>query len=291
MAQGDPKKPRKAKAAPPPPKAPRYRKPPEIPKPNALRVHRFPSLLWQRQWLASLKQLFPRGVTQEVVDALWPAAVEQWRYNLSAPAAALNVCQGRGGLFAAEIRERHYAAPLEVERGPRGSALGPPSGLPSGGPTVPCQGPECSLGLMGGACGLPAQLLTPSTQGAPTRHLSRYCLIEADQVITSHDPLHGFRPRPEYPPGVQERRYDKDRNEQYKVIEIAQTLRRRGGRAAVATNSMPFLGVAPAWRGSLRQRPRCCNGCTSGFGTCPECPPPSCCDMAWCVLAACMGGQ
>ena len=216
---------RLVKAAPPALRAPRYLKAKPAPQPNPNRAGRYPSLLWSRQWIAALKQLFPAGLTQEAVDQLWPAAVEQWRFNLTAQVAALNVCRSSEGIGPAEIGRARYTEPLNVERGPRGSAIGPPAGLPAGGGASSCEGPECSLGLMGGSCGLPAQLLTPNDQGGPAKHLARYCLIDADKVITSHDPLHHFRPRSSYPAGVQERRYDRDKNEQLKVIEIAQRLR------------------------------------------------------------------
>lgn len=85
--------------------------------------------------------------------------------------------------------------------------------------------PACSLGLMGGTCGIPGPLLTASAGGTLDEQQARYCLIDAFKVITSHDPLKGFAPRPSYPPSVQERRYDADRNEQLKVLQIAQNLR------------------------------------------------------------------
>ena len=59
--------------------------------------------------------------------------------------------------------------------------------------------------------------------GVPVPRLARYCLLSAEQLIPSHDPLRGFRPRPEYPSGVQERDYQRDRAEQLKVLGIAQT--------------------------------------------------------------------
>jgi len=45
-----------------------------------------------------------------------------------------------------------------------------------------------------------------------------YRLVEASRLIPSHD-AHTFRPRPDYPAGVQERRYHADKAEQQKVID------------------------------------------------------------------------
>lgn len=57
-----------------------------------------------------------------------------------------------------------------------------------------------------------AAILLPSSQGSPREVPTRYCLVEADQLITSHDPQ-TFEPDPRYPAATQERRYDRDRAE------------------------------------------------------------------------------
>jgi hypothetical protein len=77
---------------------------------------------------------------------------------------------------------------------------------------------------LGGECGLPANLVLPTSSGTPEAQVARYCLISAAKIITSHDPLRGFAPRPNYPAEVQERRYDADVREQAKVERIAGAL-------------------------------------------------------------------
>lgn len=102
----------------------------------------------------------------------------------------------------------------------------PPEPKPGCGPDEPA----CGLGLQGGVCGVPAQLLLAASSGAPIPHLARYCLTSASQLIASHTPLQmtnegGLAVRTEYPRGVQERPYDRDRDEAQKVLQIAAQLR------------------------------------------------------------------
>lgn len=85
--------------------------------------------------------------------------------------------------------------------------------------------PACGLGLLGGTCTVPAPLLLPSAQGAPQPQPARFCLAEARRLIASHDPTRGFVPRVDYPADVQERRYERDKGEQLKVLQIAQNMR------------------------------------------------------------------
>ncbi|MCF8034663.1 MAG: hypothetical protein K9K66_04470 [Desulfarculaceae bacterium] len=53
-----------------------------------------------------------------------------------------------------------------------------------------------------------------------------YVLVEAGDLITSHDPV-SFKPSEGYPEGVQERRYDAEQDEQLKVVRHAQNLNTR----------------------------------------------------------------
>lgn len=89
--------------------------------------------------------------------------------------------------------------------------------------SCPAENPACSLGLLGGACGLPAALVLAAPAGAPVPQTARYCLARAAKLTASHDPI-SFAPRADYPAGVQERRYEADKGEQLKVLLIAQRL-------------------------------------------------------------------
>lgn len=89
--------------------------------------------------------------------------------------------------------------------------------------TCPPDNLACRLNLIGGICGRPANLVLQSASGEPETQIARYCLIDANKIITSHDSM-TFRERDDYPKGIQERRYDADRNEQLKVHRIAGNL-------------------------------------------------------------------
>lgn len=88
--------------------------------------------------------------------------------------------------------------------------------------------PACSLGLQGGVCGVPAQLLLATSAGGPAPRVARYCLTSARRLIASHNPLRrtaqGFAPNRDYPEGVQERPYDRDPDERMKVEQIAEQM-------------------------------------------------------------------
>lgn len=92
------------------------------------------------------------------------------------------------------------------------------------GASCPPRNPSCSLGLLGGACGLPASLVLAASQGSPIPRSARYCLASAARLLPSHNPLRGFAPNADYPADVQERAYDRDKGEQLKVISAAQNL-------------------------------------------------------------------
>lgn len=92
------------------------------------------------------------------------------------------------------------------------------------GPSCPADQEECSYGLLGGACGLPAPLYLPGAAG-PQERPARYCLIDARKLKPSHNPLAGFTPTPGYPKDTQERVYQHDKAEQEKVYSIGQKLK------------------------------------------------------------------
>ena len=91
-------------------------------------------------------------------------------------------------------------------------------------PTCPPRNAGCKLGLEGGVCGLPAPLVLASTRGTPIPQVTRFCLTSADRLIASHDARRGFARRADYPEDVQEREYERDKSEQYKVLTTAQNL-------------------------------------------------------------------
>lgn len=100
----------------------------------------------------------------------------------------------------------------------------PSSARPRGSAACPPSQPACRLGFLGGACGLPAPLVLAAAQGAPIVREARYCLTSAFNLVPSHLAHRGFSPNSKYPAQVQERAYDRDKAEQYKVIGIAQNL-------------------------------------------------------------------
>jgi hypothetical protein len=79
-----------------------------------------------------------------------------------------------------------------------------------------------------GKDGIPGAATTvyvADADGNPTPQRARYRLIEADAAIASHDPIKGFAVRKDYPEGVQERSYHRDKAEQEKVRRNAQGLK------------------------------------------------------------------
>jgi ppGpp synthetase/RelA/SpoT-type nucleotidyltranferase/predicted ABC-type ATPase len=65
-----------------------------------------------------------------------------------------------------------------------------------------------------------ATLFVAGEGGKPRALKARYRLMEAKDVIPSHDP-ESFQPNEKYPTGVQERAYHRDKDEQQKVIRNA----------------------------------------------------------------------
>jgi hypothetical protein len=66
--------------------------------------------------------------------------------------------------------------------------------------------------------GRPTEIITPNR-----RFVARYRVVSASDLIASHDP-ETFQPRPDYPEGVQERRYHADQAAQLDVIRVSQEL-------------------------------------------------------------------
>lgn len=75
--------------------------------------------------------------------------------------------------------------------------------------------------LKGAVAGIPADVFVSTPGGSkPEPITAAFYIVEADELVTSHDPR-TFAVRPDYPAGVQERRYHVDRYEQLKVIRNA----------------------------------------------------------------------
>lgn len=70
--------------------------------------------------------------------------------------------------------------------------------------------------------GLDTSVLVIGERGKLKSLPARYELREAEDILTSHDPLRNFQPTEGYPKDVQERAYHVDQNEQGKVIMNAQ---------------------------------------------------------------------
>lgn len=75
-----------------------------------------------------------------------------------------------------------------------------------------------------GFTGSETTVYVSDAEGNPTPQKARYRLIEASDAIASHDPVSGFTQRKDYPEGVQERSYHRDKAEQEKVRRNAQKL-------------------------------------------------------------------
>ena len=78
-----------------------------------------------------------------------------------------------------------------------------------------------AFGKLKGHEGKKARLIMPGASGRPQRHKITYALVEADSVIASHNP-ETFTEREDYPKGIQERDYSRDKTEQRKVVLNAQ---------------------------------------------------------------------
>lgn len=76
------------------------------------------------------------------------------------------------------------------------------------------------LALQGATCTVKAALTIGGAVGGIEHIPARYCLVEVEQLKTSHQPLKNFSATPGYPPDAQERDY-RETQEQLKVLDIA----------------------------------------------------------------------
>lgn len=124
-----------------------------------------------------------------------------------------------------QAKEKARQAPLDSWRQvAKPSKARPAPARAAAPPTCPPRNAGCKLGLEGGICGLPAPLVLASARGTPIPQVTRFCLTSADRLIASHDARRGFSRRADYPEDVQEREYERDKSEQYKVLTTAQNL-------------------------------------------------------------------
>jgi hypothetical protein len=205
------------------------------------RAGKEPPAGWVANVINAARRRFPQArLDRELVGGLMPHLRELWQAGASSELAAstLFACDGKHIRPSASLP----AEPAPAVRAPRGIQRGEPFGVdelrpapprkprtpprprPPRGASCPTDHRACKLGIEGASCGLPASLVLAAAQGAPVPRLARSCLMSAERLIPSHDPLRAFRPRPEYPSGVQERDYQRDKAEQLKVLSIAQNL-------------------------------------------------------------------
>lgn len=71
--------------------------------------------------------------------------------------------------------------------------------------------------------GANAAVYLPGANGRPEKLPAKFKLVEAEDLVASHDPK-GFTPRKDYPAGLQERAYHRDKAEQQKVVRNAEGL-------------------------------------------------------------------
>lgn len=214
-----------------------------------------PSNVWAwRFWAALNAALEARGLQVDNARraSIWSAAVadftkfgrppEETAHHAAQRECLVPTDRATGSEFTALPAPEPRQPPrgtLGKERGQR-YAFVPRSDLPDLPPLPPpgqgpapaqpraCgDGPACKLATRGGECAIRAPLFLPEEGGRSGLQEvpARYCVIEADRLVTSHDPLKGYQPSPDYPAGVQERRYERDQNEVRKVEGIANQFR------------------------------------------------------------------
>ena len=200
-----------------------------------------PSHSWVANVINAARRTWPGAVfDRALVAALWPHLRELWQAGAreDLAAATLLSCDGKTIRPSPGVRSEpapRVQAPRGIKRGepfgvdelrpaPPSKPRTPPKPRPPRGAACPADHRACRLGIDGARCGLPAALVLAAAQGAPVPRVARFCLLSAERLIPSHDPLRAFRPRPEYPRGVQERDYQRDKAEQIKVLGIAQNL-------------------------------------------------------------------
>lgn len=154
----------------------------------------------------------------------------------------------RANAVLEKARTAHGAALLELRRlhapeppAPKAAGVRPTERRATTTPLRSC-GNVCHIDVGRGLCGGQATILLTTPQGALREVPTRFCLVEASALITSHDPQ-SFDVDPRYPAATQERRYDRDRAEQMKVVQIAQNPRPDlvFSTAADATSGTPIV--------------------------------------------------
>lgn len=87
-----------------------------------------------------------------------------------------------------------------------------------------CEGEACTYSVEGGTCTIKAPLTIGGKEGGTEKIPARYCLVEADELKTSNQPTRSYSPTPGYPREAQERDYEREKNEQLKVQQIADNM-------------------------------------------------------------------
>ena len=177
--------PRPAEA--PPPEAPVAERPPEAPP---VTVPVTPQAAVQE-----MKRPVP-----EVKQALTPAEVVAG-LRVELPDGQAGVVEGRRGMMASVRLADGTLRQVQARRLRAAEAE----------PEAPVEAPQAV------ATGREHTIRVPAGQ----RYQIRYELVEAGDLVTSHDPK-TFAPDPRYPEGVQNRPYQTDRSEQAKVIQQTQ---------------------------------------------------------------------
>lgn len=216
----------------------------------AARSKLYPSASWEARFWAAVAQLHPDvRWTNKSREEVYSTVVPLWRAHRWAPEeAAQAVClrcevasdPPQAAPVASRGRTLEHPIFLTAEtrkKLPRQSVIRParrsdlPDDLPPASPRVmvaqrlagacPPDRTECSFSVKGGACSVSARLAIGARTGLGVEQVpARYCIMEISQLHTSHLPLRGFAPDPDYPDKAQERDYQL-KAERAKVMEIA----------------------------------------------------------------------
>lgn len=215
-----------------------------------------PNAKWEARFWEAVKLLHPEiQWTNRSREEIYSTILPLWRAHRWGPEEAAQAVCLRCGVpsdppQAAPVasRGRTLEHPIyltaEVRRRlPRASVLRPahrddlPDDLPALPPAAaaarvparaqlpgiscPPERAECNYSVKGGACSVAARLALGAKTGLGIEQVpARYCLLEISALKTSHQPLRGFQPDPDYPAGAQERDYQL-KGERLKVEEIA----------------------------------------------------------------------
>lgn len=176
-----------------------------------------------------IKELKARLVLAQLKQKEIAAEISAADRELHNPAKFKHAEKALPRLQSAHLRARQEAGRLDAllqaaENPPPRTPATPRARKPRPVTTCPPNVAACSIGMLGGVCGLPAPLVLAAAQGSPVVREARFCLASVWSLTPSHNPLRGFAPSAGYPAEVQERAYDRDKGEQLKVIRIAQTL-------------------------------------------------------------------